>query len=422
MHVATLTPGRVPRPIVGEMTPPARAWTRWDLLPALPLLLFVIAGTRGAAEDQMHGVQPDLLAYLLVSVAALSLLRRRRAPLAGLVLCGVALSTYLALGYTFGPVLLTGPFAVYAVVEQVDLRRAVLASSAFGVATTVAVVPRFVDTAGWLELGTWIVAWTAVLAAPAAIGTAIRSRRQSAAEIRAEQARRAVADERLRMAQEVHDVVGHGLAAIAMQAGVALHVLDRSPERARESLQAIRVTSRDALDGLRAELEELRAPSGEPAARRPGPSLDDLPALIERMRAAGLDVTFRGVDGDRAIPEQVAHAAYRVVQESLTNVVRHAGAVRTSVTLSLQDGVLLVEVLDDGRPEPGATPGAPLSGVAAGGTGIDGMRWRAAALGGSLSAGARPGGGFAVVARLPIPSADGATAPDAAAAVATDPP
>jgi len=390
---------------------PARTWTRWDLVPALPLLFFTMAGTRPAADDQLDATPPDLWAYLLVAVAALALLLRRRSPLAALAICGAAISTYLLLGYPFGPVLLTGPFAVYAVVEQIEVRRAVIAASTFVLVTTAGVTPRFAEASEWLHLGTWFVAWSAVLAAPAAVGAAFRARRQSADEVRAEQARRAVSDERLRISQEVHDVVGHGLAVIAMQAGVALHVLDRSPDRARESLEAIRTTSREALDGLRAELAQLRAPS-ESAARRPRPGLADVPALIQRMRAAGADVTLQASEVG-PVTADVDVAAYRIVQESLTNVLRHAGTATTVVSVERSGDELTIKVADSGqRNQPSVASaavvdadhlgaGEPGRDGRGGGTGIDGMRARAGALGGTLVA-EPTGPGFMVEARLPI--------------------
>lgn len=390
-----------------------RAWSWWLLLPALPLLVMGLGGTRGAADSQPEAVWPDVFAYALVAVAALSLLLRRRNPVAGLAICGAATIVYVALGYPFGPILFCGPFAVYAVVELVELRRAILLSSLFVVGVTAAVAPRFVRDGEWLQLGTWLVAWSAVVAAPAAVGFAVRARRLSAEEIRAEQARRAVTEERLRVAQEVHDGVGHGLAVIAMQAGVALHVLDQSPDRARESLMAIRTTSREALDGLRAELDQLRAPE-DTAARRPTPGLADVPALVERMRSTGAEVTLRLGDLG-ALPADVDLAAYRIVQESLTNVLRHAATAATSVSVERDADELMITVVDSGPRssrlrglgdhDQRGIPPPDAAGPAGGGMGVKGMHARATALGGSLVA-ERDGAGFTVRARFPI-SGDG---------------
>lgn len=375
-----------------------RRWSWLDLVPALPLLAIGLLGTRQDSEEQPGVLRvPDLPAYALVVLASLSLLLRRRSGYRVLVLCGAALVTYLALGYPFGPILLCGPAAVYAVVATERLRPAILASAAFDLATTGAVVARFLGHAdGWLGLVTWTVAWTAVLAAPAAIGATIRTRQQSAADVRAEQIRRAASEEQLRMAQDLHDTVGHGLAVIAMQAGVALHVLDRSPERARESLDAIRDTSREALDGLRAELDRLSAPAGGAPRRPPGPGVGDLHVLVDRMRSGGLDVRL-ALDGVGALPAAADQSAYRIVQESLTNVLRHAGSTSAEVRVVTAGDDLLVEVTN-----PAGAGTATGEDTAPAGLGIAGMRSRAEALGGELVAGPRPGGGFGVRARLPI--------------------
>nr|WP_246401341.1 sensor histidine kinase [Jiangella mangrovi] len=209
------------------------------------------------------------------------------------------------------------------------------------------------------------------------------------------------------MAQELHDSVGHGLAVIAMQAGVALHVLERNPEKVRAALEAIRDTSKSSLDGLRAELQVLRSPVTDAAPRRPVAGLSEVGVLLDRIRAGGVEVTadLSGADGD--LPPDVDVAAYRIVQESLTNVLRHAAATRAEVRIRRSDGELLLDVSDDGvgarpRAEPQLTPSSPDGS----GTGIAGMRARAEALGGRLQAGPRTGGGFAVHARLPLVPAD----------------
>jgi signal transduction histidine kinase len=167
-------------------------------------------------------------------------------------------------------------------------------------------------------------------------------------------------------------------------------VLDRDPERARELLTTIQATSREALDGLRADLDRWRAPD-DAAARRPVPGLEELPQLLERMRAGGLRLTG-WIDPGPVVPEDVGAAAYRIVQESLTNVLRHAGGAAAEVRLRTRDGRLEIEVRDAGT---GAAPGSS-------GSGIAGMRRRAAAVGGELTAGPAPEGGFVVRAALPL--------------------
>jgi signal transduction histidine kinase len=197
------------------------------------------------------------------------------------------------------------------------------------------------------------------------------------------------------MAQDLHDGVGHGLAVIAMQAGVGLHVLDRDPAGARTALEAIRDSARESLDALRAELAQISGAqiSGEPAPRRPRQGVADLDALVDRVRTAGLSVELTGSPGELAAP--VDAVVYGVVQEGLTNVLRHAAATSVSVRLDRSPGRVTVSVEDDGK-------GAPQPGEDDEGMGLRGMRNRVQALGGELTAGPRPTGGFALRAVLPL--------------------
>jgi signal transduction histidine kinase len=359
----------------------------WDVGPAAGLLLLVWVGT-GAAADNQGLPPPGAPAYLLGSLAALALLVRRRAPLVALAVCGVAIGVYLLHGYPFGPVLFTGPVAAYAVATRVPWRTAALAEAAFVLVTA---LPHALDTdaSGWVPRLAWVVGWAAVIAAPGAVGAARQVRRRADAGVRAEQARRAVSEERLAIAREVHDGVGHGLAVIALQAGVALHVLDRDPARARELLVSIQATSRESLDGLRAELLRFRDAGGAGPPLHPAPGLADLPALLDRMRAGGLVLHAR-LDPCPAVPAQVGAAAHRIVQEALTNVLRHAGDTPAEVTVRCSAGSLVVEVRDHG---PGPGDAVPA------GLGIPGMRERAAAVGGRLET--RTEDGFVVRAELP---------------------
>jgi signal transduction histidine kinase len=221
-----------------------------------------------------------------------------------------------------------------------------------------------------------------ITAAAGAVTTAVRSR-QEATRDRAE---RVATEERLRMAQDLHDGVGHGLAVIAMQAGVGLHVLDRDPAKARQSLEAIRATSTEALEALRAELAQM---SGGPAIRRPARGYADVDAVVERVRAAGLSVEVRGDPG--TLGDEAGRVVHAVVQESLTNVLRHAAARRAVVEFEPADGAVVLTVSDDGRGG---------SAVGGSGMGIDGMRARVEGLGGSFQAG--PGASdFRVRAEIP---------------------
>jgi len=374
-----------------------------DIWLSVPLLIIGLLGTRPAGQDQELSRYADHLALALVTLAALSLVLRRRRPEATLAVCGAALAIYLALGYPFGPILFTAPFAVYAVASRLPLRRSIVDASIFYVVTLATVMVRFVDARdGWSWFGalSWALAWAAIVAASVATGSAVRVRREADVDVRAAAALRAVSEERLRMAQELHDNVGHELAVIAMQAGVALHVLDRDPVRAREALEAIRATSRSSLDGLRAELDVLRTPRSESAPRRPTAGLADVDVLVGRIRAGGVDVEA-SIDDDGGLPPEVDAAAYRILQESLTNVLRHSGSRLAQVWIRREGGHLLVRVLDDGpvRADANLPPGA--------GTGIPGMRARVQDLGGTFEAGLHPGGGFEITALLPVPSEPG---------------
>jgi signal transduction histidine kinase len=193
------------------------------------------------------------------------------------------------------------------------------------------------------------------------------------------------------MAQDLHDGVGHGLAVIAMQAGVALHVLDQDPAAARRSLEAIRDTSKESLDALRAELVRLSPMSG-PAPRAPRNGLADLEVLAMRIQAGGVAVDLEVEPVE--VPAQVGEAGYAVAQEALTNVLRHAHAATARVRVGLDAGALEISVIDDGRGlvEPSGA-----------GMGITGMRSRVEALGGTLETGPAAERGFRVRALIPLP-------------------
>jgi signal transduction histidine kinase len=390
----------------------ARRWLL-DGWPCLPFLACGVVGTEPAAAFQPEAASaPDALAYVLVVAAALALAVWRR-PGLSLALNGAAVTAYLAAGYPYGPVLLTVPAAVYALAARWPPSRASLVVAAdFGVllVATVAKRAREPAAADVIQMLWQALAWGAIVAAAFALGAAFRVRRESVAGVRAEQARRVASEERLRMAQDLHDSIGHGLAVIAMQAGVALHVLDRNPVQARKAMEAVRATSRESLENLRAELEALRSPGA--AERRPAPGLEDLDRLTERVRAGGVAVRV-DIDPDLpALPPAVDATAYRILQESLTNVLRHAGAAEARIRVGWEDGTLLLAVTDTGRA--GAVEGVPVDtggsvrpGARGGGSGIRGMRAQAEALGGTLQAGPQPAGGFAVAARLPLRGVEG---------------
>ena len=217
-------------------------------------------------------------------------------------------------------------------------------------------------------------------------------REQREVEIEAD---RRVAEERLRIAREVHDVVAHSMVAINVQAGTAAHLIDADPEQVRTSLREIKRVSGSALEDLRATLGLLRE-DGAAAPTRPAERLEELPELAVPLRAAGIEVSVELDDGAAEVPSAVGAAAYRIVQEALTNVLRHADAEHAAISVGIETGALEVAVTDDGRATSANGNGN------GSGNGLRGMQERAAAIGGSVDTGRRPEGGWRVHARLPL--------------------
>jgi signal transduction histidine kinase len=362
---------------------------------------------------------PDALAYLLLVGGAAALLFRRRWPLpvlAATLACGLA---YAARTYPEGPSQLAVFPALWTVALTLPRGRAWLAAAVAAVAAASAELFLYGDT---MFDGEPLYAAVTVLAAMW-WGEAVRARRAYVAELRdraeraertrEEEARRRVDEERLRIARELHDVVSHTIGVISVQAGVAAHLLHRRPDKAADSLAAIRQASDEALGELHTMLGVLRQGDGDGgrAPLAPAPGLAELDALVAQAAGAGIEVKV-AVEGEpRRLPSAVDLACYRVVQESLTNVVRHAGASQAEITVTHHHDRVVVEVLDDGNgmdKSVESAVGRPSvdsdrhSRSGRSGQGIPGMRERARALGGSLEAGPRPGGGFRVQASLPV--------------------
>jgi signal transduction histidine kinase len=233
----------------------------------------------------------------------------------------------------------------------------------------------------------------------AELSRALNARAAADRRGRAEATARRASEERLAIARDLHDVVAHSISVINVQANTALHLMDRQPERAREALSAIREVSGQALAELGPVLGALRDPPGSAgggAPLAPVPGVARLDELAARARSAGFAVSVAAEGPVRPLPAGVDAAAYRIVQEALTNTVRHSAGRSASVRLRYGDGDLVIEVDDDG-----AGAGGDGAGGAGPGNGLTGMRERARALGGSLAAGPRPGGGFRVLAKLP---------------------
>jgi signal transduction histidine kinase len=388
------------------------------VFPALALAVFAVVGTFGAAQGQPEARDLDPLAILLVLATPVALIfRRTRAPVA-LAVGLASVSTYLALDYPKGPIFLGLVLAYVNAVVQ-GWRRLALAVLVAGYVVIGWVLPLRGDEP-WPDWTLVVVlgAWLAVLASASEL---LRSRLERAGErqaARAEEARRRASEERLRIARELHDVLAHNISLINVRAGVALHLIDEKPdaidpEQVRPALAAIKDASKEALGELRSVLDVLR--QGEAAPLAPTAGLADLDSLAERARGTGLDVRVERLNGDgravpaddvtRGLPAGVDLAAFRIAQEALTNVVRHAAATRATVRLRRTPDLLEVQVDDDGTGAAGAPLAPTDAGVDRGASGgITGMRERAQALGGTAEAGPRPGRGFRVRARFPLES------------------
>jgi signal transduction histidine kinase len=375
---------------------------------ALGLVTVFFQDIRDDAGSLIEGYsEPGAFAVLTVLATCTPIAARRRAPLAALVVSTAAIFVHLLASWPEGMLPFAVLFLTYTLGAWCALRQAIggLATVLVTIAVlTVADAPKF-DTAGAFGiLGQFSAAW--------AVGVAMHSRRAAAdarvrqaderAEAERQSAARVLAEERLRIAQELHDVVAHSMSVIAVQAGVGAHVIDDRPEQARVALETISATSRRALTEMRRLLGVLRDDDGA-RSYAPAPGLADLPRLVDEVRAAAVPVTLR-VEGEPAeLPGGVDLSAYRVVQEALTNVIKHAGATtRVDVCVRHEPGAVTVDVVDDGRGLAARFELAPgerrLDGT---GQGLVGMRERVELWGGELFVGAAPGGGYRVHARLP---------------------
>jgi signal transduction histidine kinase len=306
----------------------------------------------------------------------------------------------VGLGYNQGltPVFLF--VAAATVGSRCSLRTTGVGAVAVGVLLTVLVA---IDAPGF-DAGSFA-SNAALYATMFMFGVILRTRREriAAFEERAramerekeEEARRAVADERLHIARELHDVVAHSMGVIAVQASVGEHVIDGNPEEAKRALHAISGLSRSTLAEIRRMLGALRETDDESASYTPAPGLEELDRLVRELDGAGVpvEVSYEGTRTE--LPRGVDLTAYRIVQEALTNVLKHAGRARARVLVRYEPGALGLEIVDDGR---GVNGRSEASG---GGHGLVGMRERVAVYGGTLEAGPHAGGGFRVTVRLP---------------------
>jgi signal transduction histidine kinase len=361
--------------------------------PALPLIVGAveIVVTFFASHGQPERHAFDAIGILLLGAGAASLALRGRWPRAVLWFTLATTLTYYLLDYPRGPIFFALIVALFAAITS-GHRVTAAASLIVGYFSFLWLpylvgVERSPSVVGAVALAAWLL----VLFGIAELARTRRERALEAIRMRAEEARRRASEERLTIARELHDVLAHNISLINVQAGVALHLMDEKPEQARTALTAIKQASNEALGELRSVLDILRREEDVP--REPTAGLAQLDDVVKKARAAGLNVRTEIEGKPLVLPAPVDFAAFRIVQEALTNITRHAGDAHATVRVMYGSSDLVVQIDDDGR------GGGAISG---GGNGIPGMRERATALGGRLEAGPRVGGGFRVRATLPL--------------------
>lgn len=375
---------------------------------AMAAVVFVVLATGSFLDLEVEEAgrrDPDALGYLLLLGIASLLLVRRQRPVLVLLASFVLLTAYYSFGFPAVGLALPLAAALYSVAESGQLRWAI--GSALAVVTFATLYRLLADRDDGAALTYQTVTDLTIIAAVLALGDSVHSRRRWYAELRrrteraeiereAQTARRIEA-ERLHIAQELHDVLGHTVSLISLQAGVAAESVRDDPAAAEAALQTIRTTSRAALGELRQTLGILRD-SGSDSPLMPIAGLAQLDRIVSAAGGGGLDVAVQVMGDQVPLPVVVDAAAHRIVQESITNVLRHAQASKATIELGYTPDELTVRISDDGRATPAANPHA--NGTA--GYGIRGMRERVGVLGGRLVAGAGPTGGFVVEARLPL--------------------
>src|SRR5580693_8633354 len=374
----------------------ARRWAT-DAAIAVAVIAVQVGGTFASSHWHHGQATAGIATYVLLAIGGASLIARRRYPV-GVLAVTLAVAIWPGVASQGGPVWIALIVAFFTAV-QARQRAAAVASLVVGYVASIW-PPWLIGSPGHASAG-FAVGLAILLLFLLAVAEVIRARSQRAAALehsRQEELRRRAGEERMRIARDLHDVVAHNISVINVQANTALHLMDRQPDRARSALTTINEVSGQALVELRSVLGVLRAVD-EGAPRAPAPGLARLGDLADTAAAAGLAVQVEE-SGQRApLPADVDLAAYRIVQEALTNSARHSGGTNAAIRIAYGEGALMIEVDDDGAlRSPGRPPGQP-QGT---GSGIAGMTERATALGGTLQAGPRPGGGFTVRARLPL--------------------
>ena len=390
---------------------------RWPREAAITATAFVICLLGGVIQVNDTLAPPHAAAYVIAVVSCAVLPLRHRTPLAVLAAttgCGLAVPP---LGLLLTP-LIVAPvvITVYSLAVRTE-RRTASAAVLTSAALLVISIPVF-EELSWSDSSRMAVVAASLLVA-GLLGYSVQNRRAYLAAVeerawraekgRDDEARRRVAEERVRIARELHDLVAHQITLANAQATVAAHLFDTRPEQTRQSLKELVETTSDALDYLRATVGLLRQSGDAVEPVEPAPGLSRLPTLLESFRRAGLYVSVHQDGTVRPLPPGVDLTAYRIVQEALTNVTKHAGTGSARVHLTWKHDHVTITVADDGegagttpnastRPRPARLPQRPP------GYGLIGMRERATAVGGELRAGRQPGGGFLVASQLPLPS------------------
>jgi len=363
----------------------------WDALVAVGAFAFIVLNELWVYRPHERG-SDETLGWALIVLACAPLAWRRRAPITILALTAIATVAYGAQGFPGDFIGLAFVIALYTAAAHRS--RGPVLAAVLPIALVAAVMiyrsgPNPVER--WSDV---VFNATFLVVVPIAFGRFEYNRRRRVERERERSAHDAVADERARIARELHDVVAHAMGVMVVQAAGARTVLDRDPAETAVALQRIEDTGRAGLAEMRRLLGILKTDDAD-RVLAPQPGLDQLDGLLEEMRAAGLPVEAMTEGRARDLPPGVDLTAYRVVQEALTNSLKHAGAAHARVLLRYGDHQLRVEVDDDGRgPPPGGTP--------ASGHGLIGMGERVALFGGTLETGPRPGGGFVVLATIPV--------------------
>jgi signal transduction histidine kinase len=377
---------------------------RWPVVAAaFALVVFQVVGTVGASHRQSGVRSLDALAVAVVVAGPVSLLALTRWPRQVMAFIAAITLVYLLRGYAYGPAFASLAIATVATVA-LGHRGAAWAALAAVIVGKFALQGLILDEPWSWTWVSGVLAWSLFLLA---VGEVIRIRRErmSASRLaRAESTMRRANEERLQIARELHDLVAHHISLINVQAGVALHIVDRRPEQARTALEAIKDASKEALVELRSLVAVLRD-DHEGAPRMPSVTLASLDDVVERSKHAGLAVRKSVTGLVRPVPSAVEVAAVRIVQEAVTNVIRHSGATSADVRLQYEANRLIVMVEDNGRGfRQNADDGRLMHSSENDGTGLVGLRERAAALGGTLEVDAGPAGGARVRAVLPLRS------------------